>query len=403
MLHTPLSNSLEAPLGESSQNLATAQVLILTGRDAILEHHILLQDYACKTGQFASMHGLQFTLNQEYAARKIPHLVCLIAPGAQAASLTLNSLLGCALFFEYHIRFWKTGIFATGDNTGVRTVFAPPELRVDVTAFTAAELLRNGRIVLASFKLPTDLPCHPHFPAGLSGLWATQDREIYDHLPLASTFDATLSTLGKRTRTHLRYYRKRVQEELPCEFVADVTPYIDRSQLAALNSSSLDPISQHTFDLQYETTARTPGGFVCGLRHADGRWLSLAGGWRQHSTTLLQWQSNARGFEKFSLGTAFRAFLIEDEISRGAARLSFFGGTSHPMGHSFPIDRVVDLVLRRRGLLADVLVRLAPALYDRNQNLATRGNLLGDVLRVRSLQWSPIQSKAAHHATRSQL
>jgi hypothetical protein len=70
------------------------------------------------------------------------------------------------------------------------------------------------------------------------------------------------------------------------------------------------------------------------------------------TTTIIQWQTNAAGFERFSLGTAFRSFIIEYEVALATTQLCFYCGTSHSMHHAFPAAHVVDLILRRRSLFA---------------------------------------------------
>jgi hypothetical protein len=375
--------------GDDAPFPAAPVIVIVSGREAILAYARMLEEFAAINGQLAAMHGLKLTLHHEYAVRKTPHLVCLVSQHHCTQLLSIETMLGCVLFFEYRIGFWNTGMIATGDSSGVRTVFGAAGHRARIAALAASALLRRARIVLVSFKQDPSGIAGITFPETISGSWALQVREVRDHLVLQRSFDSTLATLGKRTRTHLRYYRKRLAEEMPYDFIPNAPDYIHHRELDQLNSSSLEPVSSKTFDLQYRTAAELPGGFVCGLRAKDGRWLSLAGGWRQNTTTIVQWQVNAAGFEKFSLGTAFRAILIEQEISLGITRLCFFGSTSHPMHHSFPHEHVADLVLRRRSLLATTMVRCTPIVVERVHSVASRGNFLADVLRNRGLKWFP--------------
>jgi hypothetical protein len=390
-LYSPIDDlaTLPAPAQSVDANtFNTAHVLVLSGSAAILAQARLLEEFAGRTGQFAAMHGLHFTLHHEYAARKTPHLVCLVSQNTPADPISLENLLGCVLLFEYRAASRGTGMMATGDRTGIRTVFGAAEHRTRIATIAAAAMLRRrAHIVLVSYKQQDDSLSSVAFPSGVKALWAAQTREIRDYLPLLRSFDETLATIGKRTRTHLRYYRRRLQEEIECDFIPDVRHTLDPNHLADLNASSLDPIAPTIFHQQYTAAAELPGGFVCGLRTRDGRWMSLAGGWRQQTTCLIQWQMNAKGFEKFSLGTAFRAFLIEHEIAQGTTRLCFHGGTSHPMHHSFPAEYVVDLVLRRSSPLTSLVVGLTPTLAEKTNSLAERGNFLADVLRKRDLTW----------------
>lgn len=370
----------------------------LRGREAILSQHDTLQHFAASTGQPTAMHGMLFALDHEYTRGKTPHLVCIVGgstshPDASPA-LQPDTLLGVVLFFEYRIGRWNTALFATGDSTGLRTVLAAPELRAQVAATAASYLLQRGHIVLATFRQhDSALPCIEFIPTP-GALWCVRVREVYDRLLLCPTYDGTLATLGKRTRTHLRYYRQKTQAQTDCVFIPTAAVHIQPSELAALNAGSLEPIRQHNFDLQFNSAASSPGGFVCGLRAADGRWLCLAGGWRQGSTSLLQWQMNTQGFPSLSLGTAMRAFLIEHETAIGTAELRFHGGTAHSIHHAFQREYAVDLLLRRPGLLTSLLVASIPHLVERTSALADRGNFLLDALRHRNLDWR--QTSSAH-------
>ena len=162
-----------------------------------------------------------------------------------------------------------------------------------------------------------------------------------------------LARLGKSTRFNLRYYRRRLLKEIGCEYVADAVPFLRESDVATLNANSLNPVQPEEFERRVRSASGLPGSYLCGLRTNDGRWLSLIGGWRQDGTTVLFWQLNALGFEKYSIGTAMRSFYLEDEIARGAKRLLIFGGTSHTMRHGFLEDPVADLLVQRRGARAE--------------------------------------------------
>ncbi len=380
------ADEIVRPTGASGAVLCPAKTTIHTGRTAVLAQAAMLQKLAGHCGQSGAMHGLGFLLDQEYAARKTPHLVRLHSAN--------GGLVGAVLLLEYRLAGWKTGMMATGDSFGVRTVIGPEPLRPQIAVEAcSAVLARGANLVLASFKQHEAGGTHLTVASATTDcLWAMQTRTVRDHLPLAETYDATLARMGKRTRNHLRYYRKRLENAVPCEFHADAGALIEATNdavLAELNRRSLKPIVQATFNLQLRTAASLPGGFLCGLRGKDGVWLALAGGWRQGNTTWVQWQSNRCGYEEYSLSTVLRAFLIEREVARGAKKLAFHGGTSHSMSHAFPEEPVVDLLARRQGLSAAAIVRLIPVLYRLSPSLATRGNFLADVLSSSRLRWFP--------------
>jgi hypothetical protein len=143
-------------------------------------------------------------------------------------------------------------------------------------------------------------------------------------------------------------------------------------------------------DLQFQAASPVAGGYVHGLRAANGHWLCLAGGWRQGPTSILEWQVNSADFRKLSLSTAFRSFLIEHEVALGTRELCFHGGTSHSISHSFERGYAVDLLLRRPGLLSSMFVEMMPYFAEKDAAIANRGNFLIDALRHRNLDWTPI-------------
>jgi hypothetical protein len=374
--------------------LASAHLRHVRGVPEILAHQALLQEFAAATGQRFAMHGLQFKLEHEYSRRKTPHLFFIVSGRKASAPPALQSLLGCVLLFEYRLGFWNTGFFATGDSTGVGTVVAHPQVRAHIATLASATALRHGHMVLACFRdeLESSDPAAFESLPDQRRLWSAQAREIRDRLCLGPTYDRTLETLGKRTRTHLRYYRKRLHSETGCVFVPDAAAQIPDSEYASLNASSLEPVSPRMFDMQFRTTANQPNGYVRGLRAPDGRWLCLAGGWRQGPLSVIEWQLNAAGFPRHSLSTALRAFLIEYEVSLGTRQLCFHGGTMHSIHHAFQKDRAVDLLLRRPGPFLSIFTCLISWFARRNPALANRGNLLIDALSSPHIEWKHLST-----------
>jgi hypothetical protein len=362
----------------------------LRGASSILAEEGILREFAAATGQPATMDGLRYKLEHEFARRKSPHLFCIVEGQNAKAALTVESLRATVLLFEYRLAGFDTGFFATGDSTGVGTVIAPAEMRAEAASRASCAALRHGRMVLVCFRGETaELP-EFRFPPQQSGLWAAQVREVRDRLLLCPSYEATLEKLGKRTRNHLRYYRRRLTEETGCAFVADAASLVSLAQLALLNASSLEPIPQRSMDLQFRAASPVAGGYVHGLRAANGQWLCLAGGWRQGTTSILEWQVNSADFRKLSLSTAFRSFLIENEVALGTKELCFHGGTSHSISHGFEQDYAVDLLLRRPGPLASMFVEMMPYFAEKDAAIANRGNFLIDALRHRNPDWTPI-------------
>ena len=193
--------------------------------------------------------------------------------------------------------------------------------------------------------------------------------------------------MGKSTRFNLRYYRRRLEKQMPCEYVASAADALLGADLEALNASSLNPVPEEEFARRIRSASQLPGSFLAGLRGPDGRWLSLIGGWRQGKTTVLYWQMNSSGFEKHSIGTVMRSFFLEHEIRQGAEKLLIYGGTPHTMRNAFDQDTVADLVVRRTGMRAALLC-WASRFFASPGSARGRSNFMASTLRDRDLQWT---------------
>jgi hypothetical protein len=219
-----------------------------------------------------------------------------------------------------------------------------------------------------------------------ASVWATLTRTILKTLPLAPTLEATLATLGKSTRFNLGYYRRRLNAVTPCNFHADVRG-LEKQELLEINRRSLNPVDDEEFLLRYDSACNLPGGYLLGLRTESGDWISLIGGWRQGQTTVLQWQMNASGYEKLSIGTAMRSYFIEHEMAIGTRTLIYYGGTRHSMGNSFIPEEATDLIVRRGTLRASVLYRTARLLESLRPRVRVNSQLVQSV-GDRSLKWN---------------
>jgi hypothetical protein len=334
--------------------------LVLSGHAAVLEQASLLESLAQRCHQAGAMNWLDHFLNVSDFRDKKPYLVLVVRPGVTASSLTLEGVHAAVLLFEYRVLGMPTGAFATDDWAGFRSVIAPEAERGAIAAMAAIALLEQGaQLALIS---------HGHAARSTSRQapvprrdirWGWRTRPVVMTLALEPTFQATLAKLGKATRFNLGYYRRRLEAEVPCEFVSDARGLLQESELERLNAGSLNPYPLKSFQQQYKSSCRLPGGFLLGLRSNSGQWLSLIGGWRQDRVTVLYWQMNTAGYEKLSIGTAMRSYFLEHEVQRGATTLTVYGGTSHSMQNSFLREEVTDLIVKRRSLRAAALQAVA--------------------------------------------
>jgi hypothetical protein len=333
--------------------------IVLNGHAAVLEQESLLERLAARCGQAGAMNWLRHFLRAPSFKGKKPYLVLIVRPGVTASSLTLEGVHAAVLLFEYRTLGLPTGAFCTDDWGGFRTVVAPEEERGAIAAMVAEALLEHGaHMVLISYGHATNSGSRQAPGSKLAERWAWQTRPVAMALPLEPTFKATLARLGKATRFNLGYYRRRLEAAVPCEFIADARALLQEEELEALNAGSLNRIPLSHFRHRYLSACRLPGGFLLGLRSSKGQWLSLIGGWRQGSVTVLYWQMNTAGYEKLSIGTAMRSYFLEHEVGRGARTLVYYGGTPHPIGNSFVRTEVTDLIVQRRSWQAAAMQQL---------------------------------------------
>jgi hypothetical protein len=168
-----------------------------------------------------------------------------------------------------------------------------------------------------------------------SPLW-----KYHAHLQLTDTYEQFLEGLGSTTRHNFRYYRRR--------FEAAGNSFIENLSTHELRSVALDlrPKSKFTAQLRLAdferslnmvTAARRP--LAVGLKHRDGKWLSVLGGWYRPGGAVLRFQCNHdRDFDGDSLSTVLRAYLIEHLIQQGLKELVIWGDTGPPLSRyvSYP-------------------------------------------------------------------
>ncbi len=323
-------------------------------------------ELAARSTQPGAADYIDYFLTQPYMGGKIPHLLLLCAGSIDAASLHSSQVLGAVLLHEYQIARVPLRVFVTEDFGGERNVLAPASIRSAVALRAAAHLLQRGaHLAIISLQ---DAAFDPVVGTVPGATWSTARRTLHRRLPLAGTYDATLATLGPHTRRNLRYYRRRAEVQLQCEFVAEV--HIGEDQFVALNHLCAYPTPEFVAHWRYRTATSLPGGVFAGIRAASGDWLSLIGARRSHGTTWIDWQMNQTRYPNLSLSTVLRSCLIEHEIAAGSTTLVFEGGTPHSMQISFRPDHVIDLIASRETIPAKLLRQFASAVLPRKNFLA---------------------------------
>lgn len=339
---------------------------LLRDRRRILALAPVLQELARRTGQLGAMHWLEYFLEAPSLAKKPPYLILQLCAVPSSGALHPQHVQAAALFFEYQICGLRTRILCTDDAVGFRTVIAPREDRARFAERAASALLRNGaHLVLATYEEPQPTASLPGLMAGAR--LGFRQRRVGRMLTLAPTYEETLAQLGRLTRRNLRYYRRQLASRMQLEFVGDARNCLTCAEFERLNDASLNPVrSREELRLRWRSSSESDGGFICGLRTAEGKWLSLIGGWRQETTTVVHWQLNVAGLEQESVGIVVRSFFLEHEIAQGARKLLMFGGTPHSIRFAFEEDPIADLVLCRPSLRAGAVRVLARELIRRS-------------------------------------
>jgi hypothetical protein len=372
------------------------QVRMVTGLHNVLAYQPLLQELAHRFGQSAAMHGVEHFLTGA-GQGMIPYLLFVLADREASDPLLPRNILGAALLYEFRVLGVRSGVFVTEGKDGMRSLIAPAASRAAIAAAVSTALLEHAaQIVVASYIdatgpaaiKPQPIPCRSFF-------WTAASRSVTGFLSLGETLEQTIDLFNRRTRRNLRYYRRLLEAETPLEFVPDAGTLLSFAELQAINRRALEPVPDELMRHRYQNFADQPGAYLCGLRTQAGEWLSLIGGWRHEGTTVLQWQLNCHGYERFSLVTVARSFWMEFEIAIGTRILRLDGGTTHAMNHSFIPENAVDLMLRRRSPLAFAIVKIVAPLVAHRRLSLPRNNFLAETLSRPGLRWRRVRPAPA--------
>jgi len=86
------------------------------------------------------------------------------------------------------------------------------------------------------------------------------------------------------------------------------------------------------FERTLDMVAATQQPLAIGLKHRDGQWLSVIGGWYRPGGAVLCFQCNYDcEFDADSLSTVLRAYLIELLIGQSLKELVIWGDTGPPL------------------------------------------------------------------------
>lgn len=370
----------------NTSTLTGAHAIVLRGVDAITAVQPLLVELADRCSQPGAADYVGYFLTQPYTGGKVPQLVLLAeGPISSIAALDSSSIFGAVLLHEYQFARQPLNIFVTEDYAGERNVLAPAAIRSAVALRVAEYLLRLGAHLIVLSLQDADFDRQllsarlTSKPAG-GWMWSTRQRTLTRRFPLAASYDATLATLGTHTRRNLRYYRRRVEQELQCAFVPHAQ--ITEDQFVQLSQLCSYPTPDFVSRWRFRSANSVPGGILAGIKSASGDWLSIIGGRRHRAIVSIDWQMNQTRFSNLSLSTVMRSYLIEHEIAAGSQTLIFEGGTPHSMRLAFPPDRVVDLIAARNTLPTMLVRRFGTTVLSKK-------NFLVETISCPDLIWRP--------------
>lgn len=386
-------NTKEVILKRESDLPLGASVYIVRGEAAILRLQGLLVKYSERCQNLSgTLLDLPYFLQKPGFLKRVPYLF-LIAKrsGVPVGELTPDDLTGTVLLLEYRICGVGTQAFATNDRSGSGTLLARPEDRARVAALVCGVLMGHGaKVAMLSFTgaSAADVQREPVFRElgrkTQGTRWAVRHRRHPAYLQLQPTLEQTLAGMGQKTRSNMRYYRRRAEKEFGCSLVAHVEDNSD--DLLRFNRACMYPISEATLLWRLNVLQAMHQPFLMGLKDREGQWLSVLAGRRFGETSEILWQMNRAGYPSHSLGTVMRSYCMEQEVMLGAKRLQVEGGTFHSMHHSFVDEEILDLVVLRSGtqrVLRHVVNRFIPA-----------DNSLADMLKSDELYWHGFDREA---------
>ncbi len=359
------------------------------GSERILAMQELLVAFSERCGQPGTMDDLTYFLSKPGLLKRVPCLFLIVKrQNLRLEELVVDDLLGALFLYEYSVMGYGIRAYATNDRSGRGTMLALPEQRLRMASIASRVLLdRGAHMVMLSFRSAGEGSCKEDI-LGLNLVpstrvmadWAWREREIAAYLPLEDTYDRTLAKIGQKTRSNMRYYRRRAEAEQGCRFIASVE--ISPEEYVRFNRECMYRVPDHVALWRLKTMADLREPVLMGMKDGEGRWMSLLGGRRYKDRMEILWQMNRDGLPTHSLSTVMRSYCMEHEIARGMKRLYIEGGTAHSVHHSFVREELVDLVAVRRSAIARVMKMVA-------KRRVSGDNELADVLKDPDTVWLP--------------
>jgi hypothetical protein len=282
-----------------------------------------------------------------------------------------QKLEACVLFYE-HCRFGiGLGLFRGGDYIGESLVVAPEALEVHYVHLATQALLKKWRVhgVSITMKAPAARCIELMGPASYFRRFI--GSEVQHKLPLASTYEGMLASLGPRTRRSLAGKRQQLEKSTNVQFVPELDPEQSLEVMLGLEAKSMPQRNSEFYHARYRLLRAKSEFFNMGLRLPDGPWLSLVTGWRRNRVTYVDLQMNDMSYKKESLSAVMRAYLLEHEIAHKQELINFVGGSSLLLRrYCEPLEPCSDIFISKpclRSKFFEVLARHAQSgsVYER--------------------------------------
>jgi hypothetical protein len=282
-----------------------------------------------------------------------------------------QELEACVLFYE-HCRFGiGLGLFRGGDYIGESLVVAPEALEVHYVHLATQALLKKWRVhgVSITMKAPSARCIELMGPASYFRRFI--GSEVQHKLPLASTYEGMLASLGPRTRRSLAGKRQQLEKSTNVQFISELDPDQSLEVMLGLEAKSMPHRNSEFYHARYRLLRAKSDFFNMGLRLPDGPWLSLVTGWRRNRVTYVDLQMNDMSYKKESLSAVMRAYLLEHEIAHKQELINFVGGSSLLLRrYCEPLEPCSDIFISKpclRSKFFEVLARHAQSgsVYER--------------------------------------
>ncbi len=264
-----------------------------------------------------------------------------------------RELEACVFFYEHTRLGIGLGLFRGGDYIGESLIAGPEELHVQFVHLAIECLMKQWRIHGVSITMKARAEACIDVMGPASRYRRFNGLDIQHKLPLKSTYESMLASLGPRTRRSLAGKRQQLEKSTQVRFVSVIAPEQCLEVMLGLEEKAMPQRISDYFHARYRLLRGNPDFFSMGLRLPDGPWLSMVSGWRRNRVTYIDLQMNDMHYKKESLSAVMRAFLLEHEIGRGQELINFVGGSSLLLRrYCEPVEANTDIFICKPGVLA---------------------------------------------------